>query len=61
VLTHELLTEREIYCKLVSFSRRMAHCLQKDLKELMAFYNFPAQHWWSLKTTTPIESTYANP
>jgi putative transposase len=33
-------------------------CLQKDREELMAFYNFPAQHWQSLRTSNPIESTF---
>ena len=34
-------------------------CLQKDREELLAFYDFPAQHWESLRTTNPIESTFA--
>ena len=34
-------------------------CLQKDREELLAFYSFPAQHWQSLRTTNPIESTFA--
>lgn len=34
-------------------------CLQKDRDELMAFYDFPAQHWQSIRTTNPIESTFA--
>lgn len=34
-------------------------CLQKDREELLAFYDFPAQHWQSLRTTNPIESTFA--
>ena len=33
--------------------------LHKDREELMAFYDFPAQHWQSLRTTNPIESTFA--
>jgi transposase-like protein len=33
-------------------------CLQKDREELMAFYNFPAQHWQSIRTSNPIESTF---
>lgn len=32
--------------------------LQKDREELMAFYDFPAQHWQSIRTTNPIESTF---
>ena len=33
-------------------------CLQKDREELMAFYDFPAQHWQSIRTCNPIESTF---
>lgn len=33
--------------------------LQKDRNELMAFYDFPAQHWQSIRTSNPIESTFA--
>ncbi len=32
--------------------------LQKDRDELLAFYDFPAQHWQSLRTTNPIKSTF---
>ncbi len=32
-------------------------CLEKDREELLTFYVFPAQHWQSLRTTNPIEST----
>jgi len=34
-------------------------CLAKDREELLAFYDFPAQHWIHLRTTNPIESTFA--
>ena len=34
-------------------------CLQKDKEELLAFYDFPAEHWKHLRTTNPIESTFA--
>ncbi len=34
-------------------------CLKKDKEELLAFYSFPAEHWKSLRTTNPIESTFA--
>jgi len=30
-----------------------------DLPELLAFYDFPAEHWGHLKTTNPIESTFS--
>jgi transposase-like protein len=31
----------------------------KDREELLAFFDFPAEHWVHLKTTNPIESTFA--
>lgn len=34
-------------------------CLLKDREVLLAFYDFPAEHWQSLRTTNPIESTFA--
>ena len=34
-------------------------CLAKDRQELLAFYDFPAAHWVHLRTTNPIESTFA--
>ncbi|MEZ6018441.1 MAG: IS256 family transposase [Planctomycetota bacterium] len=34
-------------------------CLAKDRVELLAFYDFPAEHWKHLRTTNPIESTFA--
>jgi len=37
---------------------KAALCLQKDRDELMAFYDFPAQHWQSIRTSNPIESTF---
>ena len=30
-----------------------------DVEELLAFYDFPGQHWIHLRTTNPIESTFA--
>ena len=33
-------------------------CLEKDREELLVFYDFPAQHWQSLRTTNPIESAF---
>lgn len=30
-----------------------------DADELLAFYDFPAEHWVHLRTTNPIESTFA--
>jgi transposase-like protein len=34
-------------------------CLVKDREELLAFYDFPAAHWQHIRTTNPIESTFA--
>jgi putative transposase len=34
-------------------------CLEKDRDELLTFYDFPAEHWRHLRTTNPIESTFA--
>jgi transposase-like protein len=34
-------------------------CLEKDRAELLAFYDFPAEHWQHLRTSNPIESTFA--
>ncbi len=33
-------------------------CLEKDREELLTFFQFPAHHWQSLRTTNPIESTF---
>ena len=30
-----------------------------DVQELLAFYDYPADHWVHLRTTNPIESTFA--
>ncbi len=38
---------------------KAADCLLKDKDELLAFYDFPAEHWSHLRTTNPIESTFA--
>jgi transposase-like protein len=33
--------------------------LTKDREELLAFYDFPAEHWVHIRTTNPIESTFS--
>jgi transposase-like protein len=38
---------------------KAAECLVKDRDVLLAFYDFPAEHWIHLRTTNPIESTFA--
>jgi transposase-like protein len=34
-------------------------CLSKDRDNLLNFYDFPAEHWQHIRTTNPIESTFA--
>ena len=34
-------------------------CLAKDKAAMLTFYDFPAAHWQSIRTTNPIESTFA--
>jgi transposase-like protein len=38
---------------------RACECLKKDKKELFTFYDFPAMHWQHIRTTNPIESSFA--
>jgi putative transposase len=38
---------------------KAAGCLVKDRDVLLTFYDFPAEHWMHLRTTNPIESTFA--
>jgi putative transposase len=38
---------------------KATECLEKDRAELLAFYDFPAEHWGHLRTSNPIESTFA--
>jgi transposase-like protein len=38
---------------------KATHCLLKDRDSLLTFYDFPAVHWQHLRTTNPIESTFA--
>ena len=42
----------------VKYERGVA-CLTKDTKTLLAFYDFPAEHWDHLRTSNPIESVFA--
>ena len=34
-------------------------CVEHDREELLAFYDFPAEHWKHLRTSNPIESTFS--
>ena len=38
---------------------KATECLLKDREELLVFYDFPAEHRVHLRTTNPIESTFA--
>lgn len=38
---------------------RAMECLAKDKVEMLAFYDFPAPHWQHIRTSNPIESTFA--
>jgi putative transposase len=38
---------------------KACECLEKDKDTLFSFYQFPAEHWPHLRTTNPIESTFA--
>jgi len=38
---------------------KAAECLAKDRQALLTFYDFPAEHWPHIRTTNPIESTFA--
>ena len=49
---HFLLTYEAKYAK-------ATECLAKDRDALLTFYDFPAEHWLHLRTTNPIESTFA--
>jgi len=38
---------------------KAVNLLEKDRDTLLAFYNFPAEHWVHIRTTNPIESSFA--
>ena len=38
---------------------KAVECLIKDRDALLAFHDFPAEHWKHLRTTNPIESSFA--
>jgi putative transposase len=45
--------------KYVAKYEKAVTCLIKDRDLLLAFYDFPAEHWEHLRTTNPIESVFA--
>jgi transposase-like protein len=57
---HEAQTAFERFTKTYDAKYPKAvECLSKDRDALLAFYDFPAEHWVHLRTTNPIESTFA--
>jgi transposase-like protein len=38
---------------------KACECLKKDKDQLFTFYDYPAEHWQHIRTTNPIESTFA--
>ena len=38
---------------------RACECLKKDKESLFEFYDFPAEHWRHIRSTNPVESTFA--
>ena len=50
---------RRLHRELHAQIPKAADCLGKDRDTLLAFYDFPAEHWKHLRTTNPIESTFA--
>ena len=48
---------RDLYA--VKNREKAVECLKKDRNPLLAFYDFPAEHWKHLRTSNPIESTFA--
>jgi transposase-like protein len=39
--------------------KKATDCLIKDKDEMLAFYDYPAEHWMHIRTSNPIESTFA--
>ncbi len=38
---------------------KACECLEKDREQMLAFYDYPAEHWIHIRTSNPIESTFA--
>ena len=51
------------YKKFIDFFKikypKATECLEKDKDKLLTFYDFPAENWQHIRTTNPIESTFA--
>lgn len=53
---------QKVYQKFLDTYRKKnkaTECLEKDYDDLFRFYDFPAEHWVHIRTTNPIESTFA--
>ena len=68
-LMHEMYMARKKTEGLKAFERfltlyeakfpKACECLKKDKERLFTFYDFPAMHWQHIRSTNPIESTFA--
>ena len=38
---------------------KAVECLAKDQKDVLGFFDYPAEHWRYLRTTNPIKSVFA--
>jgi putative transposase len=56
---HALLAAKAFEDELAAKWPKAAAKVTDDLPELLAFYDFPAEHWIHLKTSNPIESTFS--
>jgi len=54
-----LLPAREKHASLHREGRSRPECLRKNREVLLTFDDFPGEHWLHLRTTNPIESTFA--
>ena len=56
-------TAHQVYERFLSLYQdryeKACECLTKDYEVLFTFYDFPSTHWIHLRTTNPIESTFA--
>ncbi len=59
-------TRDDAYHAFLTFQKRFeakypkaTDCLVKDKAEMLAFYDYPAEHWVHIRTTNPIESMFA--
>jgi transposase-like protein len=57
--THATAAARAFECEFGAKWPKAAAKITDDLDTLLAFYDYPAEHWVHLRTTNPIESTFA--